>query len=328
MSGAGFAPVLLKELRAALRGSRAALLITVYVGLALLAMRLVYGAVADQTGAGAPIFNAQVGQALFIGLALTVQGLTMFLAPATTVNSVSAEYERRTFELLAATPITPAQLLLGKLLTGLAFVLLLLLAVTPLFSVVLLFGGVTVVDIARVLAVILGTAVAGAVLGLFCSALTRQTYMATLLCYTLLVGLVGGTLLAANFWSLTHANQPPPPRYVAANPLSAVGSALGRTRPPEVISPSSLRPVVALSLLTQGVNVDVQGERVTLPLYRASLTIFGAASLLLFWASLHLVRVRGRWRLGPADGVMLALCLIYALAAWLARGWWGAGLAG
>jgi ABC-type transport system involved in multi-copper enzyme maturation permease subunit len=326
MSPAGFTPVLLKELRAALRGSRAALLLTVYVGLSLVAMRLVYGAVADQTGAGAPIFNAQVGQAIFIGLALTVQGLTMFLAPATTVNSVSAEYERRTFDLLAATPITPAQLLVGKLLTGLAFVLLLLVAVTPLFSVVLLFGGVTLIDIARVLAVLLGTAVAGAVLGLFCSAATRQTYMATLLCYTLLVGLVGGTLLAANFWSLTHAMQPPPPSYVAANPLSAMGSALGRTRPPDVISPDTLRPVIALSLLTQGVTMQLQGERVTLPLYRASLTIFGAASLLLFWASLHLTRPRRQWVLTRADAVMLGLCLIYGLAAWLARDWWRAGL--
>lgn len=326
MSRAGMLPVLLKELRAALRGSRAALIITVYVGLSLIAVRLVYGAVTDQAGAGAPIFSAQVGQAIFIGLALAVQGLTLFLAPATTVNSVSAEYERRTFDLLAATPISPTQLLLGKLLPGLAFVLLLLTAALPLWSVVLLFGGVALADIVRVIAVVLGTAVAGAVLGVFCSALTRQTYMATLLCYALLVGLVGGTLLVANFWSLTHGRQPPPPSYVAANPLAAMGSALGRTRPPEVVSPETLRPVAALSLLTQGVTTDVGGERVTLPLYRASLTIFGAASLLLFWVSLHLVRSRRRWAIAPSDGVMLALCLLYGLGAWLARGWWGAGL--
>lgn len=323
----GLTPVLLKELRAALRGSRAALLITVYVGLALIAMRVVYLAVADQTGSGAPIFTAQVGQALFIGLALATQGLTMFLAPATTVNSVSAEYERRTYELLAATPITPAQLLVGKLLTGLAFVLLLLVAALPLFSVVMLFGGVTVADITRVLAVLLGTAVAGAVLGVFCSALTKQTFTATLLCYALLVALVGGTLLGANFWSLTHAMQSPPPEYVAANPLSAMGSALARTRPPEVVSPETLRPVAALALLTQGVLADVQGERVALPLYRATLAIYGAASLLLFWASLHLVRPRRTWTLGAGDGVMLALCVGYGLLVWLLRGWWAAGLA-
>jgi ABC-type transport system involved in multi-copper enzyme maturation permease subunit len=324
----GFLPVLLKELRAALRGSRAALLVTVYVGLSLIAMRLIYTAVADQTGRGTPIFSAEVGQAVFIGLALAVQGLTVFLAPATTVNSVSGEYERGTYDLLAATPLTPGQFLAGKLLTGIAFVLLLLVAALPLFSVVLLFGGVTALDIGRVLAVVLASAAAGAVLGLFCSALARQTYTATLLCYALLVALVGGTLLAANFWSLVHAMQPAPPSYIVANPLSAVGSALARTRPPEVVSPETLRPVAALSLLTQGVVTDIQGERVALPLYRATLVLYGAASLLLFWASLHLVRVRRRWALGPGDGLMLALCVAYGLIAWLARGWWAAGLAG
>jgi hypothetical protein len=39
-------PVLLNDLRMQLRGSRAALLLTVYVGLGLIAMRLVYNTVA------------------------------------------------------------------------------------------------------------------------------------------------------------------------------------------------------------------------------------------------------------------------------------------
>lgn len=322
----GVTSVLLKELRAALRGSRAALLLTVYVGLALIAARLVYGAVAGQIGSGPPIFSAQVGQAIFIGLTLAVQGLTVFLAPATTVNSVSAEHERRTYDLLAATPLGPGQLLVGKLLTGIAFALLLLIAVLPLFSIVLMFGGVTIADILRVLATVLASAVAGAVLGLFCSALTRQTYSATLLCYALLVALVGGTLLAANFWSLTHAMEPAPPAYLAANPLSAVGSALARTRPPEVLSPEMLRPVVFLSLLTQGVVVELQGARVTLPLYRATLVIYGAVSLALFWLSLHLVRPRRRWVPDKADAAMLAMVLAYGALVALARPWWEQGV--
>ncbi len=321
-------PILLKELRSTLRGSRAALLITVYVGLGLIAMRLVYGAVTEQLGSGPPIFSAQVGQVVFIGLTLAVQGLTVFLAPATTVNSISAEYERRTYDLILATPLTPAQLLIGKLLTGMAFVLLLLLAALPLFSVVVMFGGVTAGDIARAVAVVLATAAAGAMLGLFCSAAARQTYTATLLCYALLVALVGGTLLAANFWSHTHSMQPAPPSYVAANPLSAVASALARTRPPEVVSAETLRPLAALSLLTQGVIAQVEGQRVALPLYRATMIIYGGAGLLLFWASLHLVRPRRRWAVGRSDGVMLAIGLGYGLLVFLTRPWWLAGLQG
>jgi hypothetical protein len=138
---------------------------------------------------------------------------------------------------------------------------------------------------------------------------------------------VGGTLLAANFWSLTHGMRAAPPSYVAANPLSAVASALAQTRPPEVVSAETLRPLAALSLLTQGVVADERGARVALPLYRVTLVGYGAASLLLFWASLHLVRPRRRWAPAPADGVMLGLCLLYLLLLFLTRPWWQAGLA-
>lgn len=319
-------PILFKELRAQLRGSRAALLLTLYVGLTLIAMRLVYSSVAAQTSSGPPIFSAQVGQGVFVGLALAVQTLTVFLAPATTVNSISAEYERRTYDLLIATPLSSAQLVIGKLLAGLAFLLLLLLAALPLFSVVLLFGGVGLADVGRVLATVLVSAATGCVLGIFCSALTRQTYSATLLCYALLVALIGGSLLAANLWSLTNAMQPAPPSYVVANPLSAIGSALARTRPPEVVSAETLRPLVALSLLTQGVVTSEAGQRLTLPLYRATIVLYGAASLLLFWLSLHLVRPRQRWVLGRSDLIMLGLVCGYGLLALLTRAWWLAGL--
>ncbi len=319
-------PVLVKEFRAQLRGSRAALLVTMYVGLALIAMRLVYNSVADSAGSGPPIFNAQIGQSMFIGLSLAVQALTIFLAPATTVNSISSEHERRTFELLLATPVAATQLLLGKLIAAMAFLLLLLLMVLPLFSIVLLFGGVGPADILRVVATVLVTAVMGCMLGLLCSIITRQTYSATLLCYALLVALIGGTLFGANLYSITHSALPAPASYVVANPLTAVAAALGRTRPPAVVGAETLQPLVILSLLTQGTLAQVGSQRLVLPIYRATGTLYGAASLLIFWACLHAVQPRRRWRLSRADAVMLSLSLAYGLFIWLSRDWWQAGL--
>jgi ABC-type transport system involved in multi-copper enzyme maturation permease subunit len=319
-------PVLVKEFRTLLRGSRSALLITVYVGLALIAMRLVYNAVAGSVGSGPPIFNAQIGQAMFIGLALAVQTLTIFLAPATTVNSISGEHERRTFELILATPLSAVQLLIGKLLAGLAFLLLLILLSTPLFSVILLFGGVGLADITRVVATVLGTALMGCMLGLFCSIVTRQTYSATLLCYAVLVAVIGGTLFAANVWSITNAGASAPASYVVANPLSAIAAALGRTRPPEIVSSETLQPLVFLSLLTQG-TISQQGvERVVMPLYRATMVLYGGLSLLLFWLSVHLVRPQGRWAVGRSDLIALGVVVVYGLGVLLTRDWWMAGL--
>jgi ABC-2 type transport system permease protein len=319
-------PVLLNDLRMQLRGSRAALLLTVYVGLGLIAMRLVYNTVAGNLNNGLPMFNAQIGQSLFIGQGLTLQALVVFLAPAATVNSVSAEYERRTYDLLSATPVASVHFLIGKLLAGMAFIALLLVAALPLFSVVLLFGGVGTADVVRVLVVLALTALTGSVLGLFCSALTRRTFSATLLCYALLVAIVGGTLFAANVWSVMHALQPAPPVYGVANPLTAMASALGQTRPPEAAVSERLSPLVLLSLLSQGTVVIQEGERIALPIYRATLGLYGMFSLTAIWISLHLLE--RRWQVRRYDLVLLLLVVLAVVAGWVTRDWWLAGLSG
>ena len=318
-------PVLVKEFRSQLRGSRAALLLTIYVGLALIAMRLVYGAIVGRIDSGSPIFSAEIGQALFIGLAMTVQTLTVFLAPAATVQAVSNEHERRTYDLLLSTPISATQLLLGKLIAGLCFVLLLACANVPLFSIVLLFGGVSGSDLVRVIAVFTITAITGGMLGLFCSVITRQTYSATLLCYALLVAVIAGTIFAANLYSATNASLAPPPSYVVGNPLTAMATALGRNRPPEIITADSLQPLAVINLLNRG-TIAGGVNREVLPIYRATGAVYGAVCLLLFWLCLHLVQPLRRWRLGQADAVMLGLSLLYALGLWLSRAWWLEGL--
>lgn len=319
-------PILVKEFRTQLRGKRAALLLTVYVGLLLLALWLLYRSVVSQINLGAPLVNAQIGQALFTGLALAVQGLTVFLAPATAVHAISSEYERGTFDMLLKTPLSATQILVGKLLSALAFVSLLLLAALPLFSVIVLFGGVEPGDLTRVFVTILVSAMMSAMLGLACSVFTRQTYAATLLCYAILITLIGGTLFAANLWSITHSMLPAPPEYVLVNPLSAMAAALARTQPPALITPGTLRPTAILGLLTQGTIVQSGGQMNVLPVYRATWMVYGGAMLLLFWMCLHAVQPRRRWRIERMDGVLLLLVLGYALLAWVSRDWYLQGL--
>lgn len=319
-------PILFKEFRTQLRGNRAALLLTLYVGLLLIALGLLYRSVVGQVDFGAPLVSAQIGQALFTGLALATQGLTIYLAPATTVNAISGEHERRTFDMLLKTPLSASQVLLGKLLAALAFVLLLLVAALPLFSVVVLFGGVEMWDISRVLVTVLLSAIMGSLLGLFCSVVTRQTYAATLICYAILTAVIGGTLFAANLWSITHSMQPAPPEYVLINPLSAIASALASARPPEVITTGTLRPLAMLSLLTQGTLIRSGSDITVLPLYRATWLLYGGITLLLFWASLYGVQPRRRWRVSRIDALLLLLFLGYLGIAWLSRTWWLAGL--
>jgi ABC-type transport system involved in multi-copper enzyme maturation permease subunit len=240
------------------------------------------------------------------------------------VNAISHEHERGTFELLLATPLSASQVLAGKLVAALAFLLLLLTAAAPIFTLVLLFGGVSSADITRVLATLLATAVAGCCFGICCSAITRQTYSATLLCYALLISLVGGTLFAANVWSLVNGLAPAPPALVVANPLSAMAAALAPVRPPEASFTGGLRPLALLSLLSRGVISGGQAA----PLHRATIILYGAAAIVLFWLALHAVRPRQRWRVRREDGLLLLALLAYTLLAYLVRGWWLIGLVG
>jgi ABC-type transport system involved in multi-copper enzyme maturation permease subunit len=318
-------PVLFKEFAVLMRGSRTALLITVYIGLAIIAARLIYGVVANELDRGTPLLAAQIGQVLFIGLSLGFQALITFIAPATSVNAISSEYEGGTYHLLQMTPVTPLQLIAGKLVATLAFLLLLIVAALPVYGIVLLFGGVSLADIIRVAATLLVTAVAGCAFGLFCSTVTRQTYSATLLCYAILVSLIGGTLFAANLWTLVNGLSAAPPWILMLNPLSAMASALTPTRPPTTSLTGGLRPLVLLNLLTNGVLESRAGA---VPLHRTTALIYILASLLLTWASLHLVTPLRRWRLGTVDAALLLLLLGFLVLAYGFRAWWLPGLLG
>lgn len=318
-------PMLFKEFAVRMRGSRSALLIGLYVALAVIAARLLYGAIIGQLDVGAPLLSAQIGQVIFIGLSLGLQVLTVFLAPAAALNAISSEYERGTADLLLTTPLSPIQFVTGKLVSALAFTLLLLIAALPIFAVVVLFGGVSADDLLRVGITLLVTAMTGCLFGLACSALTRQTYTATLICYALLVTLIGGTLFAANVWSLVNGMRVPPPTLIVANPISAMASALVPTQPPAVSFTGGLRPLVLLSLMSRGM-IETGALSGPVPLHRASVVLYLGLALLLFWTSLRLAPPRRSWRITTIDVALLLILLGYLVMVYGAREWWLPGL--
>jgi ABC-type transport system involved in multi-copper enzyme maturation permease subunit len=318
-------PLLAKEFRTYIRGARSGALVAIYVGLLLLALILLYRSVVGQVALGAPLVSAQIGQALFIGLSLALQVLTVFLAPAMTVHTMSSEHERGTFDILMMTPASAVHILLSKLLVALAFLLVLLLSALPLFSVIVLFGGVNLAHLGPVVLTVLLSALVGSMLGMFCSVITRQTYLATVLCYAILVSVIGGSLFAANLWSAIHPQLSVPPGYVLANPLSALASALINTQPPDIVNTGSLQPLIILGLLTQGTIVREGAQFVVLPLYRTTWVLYGATSLVLFWACvrvIHIAQARRFWAVSRSDMVLALLCTGYAVTLWLSRAWW------
>lgn len=108
---------------------------------------------------------ARFGDAWF-QIAATMQlVLALFSAGLVTAGSVSQEKDRRTLDLLLMTHLSNAELVLGKWLSALVLILVVLASAAPFFVFLTLFGGVDYAQIARVYAVTVMAALAGGAIG-------------------------------------------------------------------------------------------------------------------------------------------------------------------
>lgn len=225
-----------KEFRLRMRGWRSTAVLTVYLAiLGIIAIAFLLQQAGPASGQ-----SSQVGLRLFQTMAIFQLFLILFVTPASTAGAISGERQRQTWDLLLVTRLSSFGIVWGKLLAGLAFDLLLIVASLPLFSLVFLFGGVAPEDIVHTYIVFLATVVLLGVLSLCVSALTRRLALAmvasNLLALMLGVGITLLTLYLEN-WGASPVMkygprgpipQPTPPLTPLAeiDPLVALTSAL------------------------------------------------------------------------------------------------------
>jgi hypothetical protein len=177
-------PVMLKELRGRMRGARAFVVLTVYLGLMsglTVLLYLVYTPSSRATGSAAA---GEIGRVLFMGIVGIELMLIIFIAPAFTAGAITGERERQTFDLLQTTLLSSPSFVIGKLESALSYILLLLLAAIPLQSIAFLFGGVTELEIVLAFVILLVTGVALGTVGIYFSAATNRTLSASVRTYT------------------------------------------------------------------------------------------------------------------------------------------------
>jgi ABC-type transport system involved in multi-copper enzyme maturation permease subunit len=259
--GGGIVAVGSKELRGRMRGPRAFIALTFYLALLAGFTVMVYliqrqlAASQAAFGGGNPYLSAQVGQTVFATLLLLQTLLVLFLAPAATSGAISLEREKQTLDLLAATPVSTLAIVVGKLASALAFVVVLVLASIPLTAVVFVFGGVAPEDVLRGYLVLLATAVGFGAVGLFFSSLTRRTQSATVVTYLAVLVLVVGTAFVWFFWDQMAGQRQQAVPARDANGVVASESTPGSIpRPPEALL--WLNPVVAAADVICGTDVN------------------------------------------------------------------------
>ncbi|MEP6808552.1 MAG: ABC transporter permease subunit [Chloroflexota bacterium] len=216
--GSSVATIMSKELRSRFRGRRAFVVLTIYLGaLALIAygayieaspvarLQTQFGGSLDGTGLTGANASASIGQAIFARLSIFQLLLVGVLAPAFTTGAISLEREKATLDLLITTPLRPGAIVVGKLLSALGFVILMILAGIPISALVLMYGGASVDDILRQQVVLFVSAIGFGVIGLFFSALIKRTQTATVVTYATLIVLMVGTFFLWRSWSVGAA---------------------------------------------------------------------------------------------------------------------------
>jgi ABC-2 type transport system permease protein len=225
-------PIVAKEYRSRMRTWRSPVAMTIYI---LLLGGLGWAIFSAMSYSSRNSFNggqaANYGQGLFLYLVLFQMVLLAFITPALTAGAISSERERQTIDLLFVTKLPTFSILWGKLLASMSFVLLLLLLSVPIFSLVFLFGGIELDQVAAAFLVTAVTALTLGIMGIACSTAFRRTLPSTVTAYGAAFVLLGGTLLFGLLFptdpnpNATTAPAPPAVTYLSPIvPLITIGT--------------------------------------------------------------------------------------------------------
>jgi ABC-type transport system involved in multi-copper enzyme maturation permease subunit len=319
--GTGIAAVGVKELRGRMRGRRAFVVLTIHL-LLVAGFAWMIESIAERTfssGFGGSVSaSAEIGRQMFTALLMLLTLIVLVLAPASTAGAISLEREKQTLDLLTTTPISSLAIVLGKLLSALSWVFLLLLASIPVTALVFTFGGVGPDDMIKGYVVLVGTAFTFGAIGLFVSALVKRTQAATVINLVSVIALTAGTAFLFVFWTAMTGNSGalPDQNGTKDGPVESLGR-----RPPEALmwfNPfvaqvdvvcgtdtgfgASCQIVNAVTN-TQGVFAGQEGgadQQFGVPrdsYWPRSLIAMAAVSIILIVLSVQLVSPTRRWRL-------------------------------
>ena len=192
----GITAIGVKELRGRMRGKRAFVSVTVYVmlvaGFAWMVGEILENSAQNQFQFNPQFQSASIGRGIFTALMFLQTLMILVLAPASTAGTISSEREKQTLDLLAVTPISSVAIVVGKLLSALTWVFVLILASIPVTALVFVYGGVAPDDVVRGYVMLFVTAIAFGALGTFFSSLLRRSGAATGLTFVaVLIATVG-----------------------------------------------------------------------------------------------------------------------------------------
>lgn len=135
-----------REFRTQLRGIKAPLFLTAYIGLFVLIASLFYFGIAVTSTRSVANIQQELG-GFFMVIVGMLEFLVALVAPVLAASSIVGEYQRQSVDLLFSSPVGPKYFLVGKLLASYRYVLLLLALTLPVAAMCVVLGGATWKDV-------------------------------------------------------------------------------------------------------------------------------------------------------------------------------------
>jgi ABC-type transport system involved in multi-copper enzyme maturation permease subunit len=151
---------------------------------------------------------AKGASSTFEVLAFAQLFMMCFLAPVFTSAAITQEKDSQTYEILLATPLSNAQIVLGSLMSRLYFVLMLLFSGLPIFFITMIYGGVTGPRIFESFIISAATAIFTGSLAIMIS-MIRVGTRKTIFSFYLMIGSYLLSLYALGQWSQTAVLEAP-----------------------------------------------------------------------------------------------------------------------
>lgn len=184
-------PVFTRELVTAPRRPRLFIYRTVYAAGLLLLMCTAWLVLAGTQVIRNVGDMARFGGILFQLLAPIQLALAVFFAAMMSASAVAQEKDRKTLVLLLMTRLTNSELVLGRLLSSLLNILVMMLAGLPVFMFCMLFGGISPVQVMSVFMVTVATVLAAGSLGSIIALYREKTFQTLALTALTLVFWIG-----------------------------------------------------------------------------------------------------------------------------------------
>ncbi|MFJ7184882.1 ABC transporter permease [Lysinibacillus xylanilyticus] len=244
-------PVFVKELKLRFRSFKSFSGLMFYLAVICIFIAGFLLITTEFTGKG--FFKPEISFMMFAVLTILQMALILFITPSLTAGAISSEREKQTLNILLTTTQSSTQIIIGKLLSSVAFLVLMLIAGLPLYSLVFLFGGVSPSQLISIFLFYLLTVVAIGSIGVMFSTITKRTIVAMISTYGTVIFLGG---ITAFFFFLSMA-------------FNQMGNAVGTSTSYMAYFWASINPGALMLTLTSSSMGDalVQVSGVELPVW-------------------------------------------------------------